>query len=138
MNRTYRKTAAIAAVMLTGLLIFGAAACRPSGENSSDSLSSDSQSSEDSISSEPTKGADENGETKAGVVLKDTPLAFGVNEWQFVWSYNVLDTKATTASLEICKPVLREAVMTYGEAWEGDGCCYQNFFRDESAGIYRM
>ena len=124
-------------ITLAVFLVAAAAGCRNPSTGLSESGLSGSGLSQSAVSADPTEAVP-TGPEHAGIVLKDIPLEFGANEWQFVWAYNVLDQDAGTALLEIQQPVLREAVMTYGEAWEGDGCCYQNFFWDEAEGIYRM
>ncbi len=59
----------------------------------------------------------------------------------------LLDTERTTADFRVHEPVKRGVVMTHGEAWEGDGCDFYNFFFDDSyagfdgshpEGVYRM
>ena len=59
----------------------------------------------------------------------------------------LLDTEKTTAELRLHELVRREVVMTHGEAWEGNGCEYHNFFFDDAfpgvdgahpEGVYRM
>ena len=60
---------------------------------------------------------------------------------------HLLDTAKTTAAFRLHEPVRREVVLTHGEAWEGDGSDYHNFFFDDAfpgvdgrypAGVYRM
>lgn len=59
----------------------------------------------------------------------------------------LLDEAQTTATLRLHEPIRRESVLTHGEAWEGDGSDFHNFFFDETwhgvdgnypNGTYRM
>ncbi|MBR5519709.1 MAG: hypothetical protein IKU55_03225, partial [Clostridia bacterium] len=52
------------------------------------------------------------------------------------WDDFLLDSAQTTAELRSFSPIKREKVLELGEAWEGDGCDYFNFFRDGD--LWRM
>ena len=59
----------------------------------------------------------------------------------------LIDTKCTSATLELHHPQFRETVLHHDAPWEGDGCDYHNLFFDKHYhgfdnaypdGVYRM
>lgn len=48
----------------------------------------------------------------------------------------IVNINETTVEFCLHRPVRREAVLVHDSPWEGDACCYHNFFWDD--GIYRM
>lgn len=48
----------------------------------------------------------------------------------------LVDTEKTTAEFRLHRPVRKNTVLVHDEVWEGDNCCYHNFFWDD--GVYRM
>jgi len=69
------------------------------------------------------------------------------NRRECFFDSHLIDTKCTSASLELHHPQFRETVMRHDAPWEGDGCDYHNFFFDKSysgfdnshpEGVYRM
>ena len=55
---------------------------------------------------------------------------------ELFWDDSLLDCGRTTASLLLHHPVRKEVVLELDRPWEGDGCDYFNFFKDEDR--YRM
>jgi hypothetical protein len=52
------------------------------------------------------------------------------------WDEYLIDTRQTTARLQLHRPQEREVVLEHGEPWEGDGCDYHCILRDD--GLYRL
>ena len=70
-----------------------------------------------------------------------------VNNRECFFDDYLIDTKCTSASLELHHPQFRETVLVHDAPWEGDGCDYHNFFFDSRwhgcdcshpEGVYRM
>jgi len=55
---------------------------------------------------------------------------------ELFWDEALIDTRQTTARLQLHRPQAREVVLEHDRPWEGDGCDYHCILSDE--GLYRL